>query len=149
MNITEKAIINLIRYYSLSNAAQLANKFEITQGVVSNWKTRNAIGALTDTVANKDPEALEYIFSSTPNINNFQNSNNKVNGNGALIDNSNNKSNTFNNDKKEENTNIPQSITIELSSLFERLKDKDEDFIKNITYKIEDFISDIKKETRD
>ena len=63
MNITEKAIINLIKYYSLSNAAQLANKFEITQGVVSNWKTRNAIGALTDTVANKDPEALEYIFS--------------------------------------------------------------------------------------
>lgn len=68
MNITEKAIINLIKYYSLSNAAQLANKFEITQGVVSNWKTRNAIGALTDTVANKDPEALEYIFSGN-NVN--------------------------------------------------------------------------------
>lgn len=145
MNITEKAIINLIKYYSLSNAAQLANKFEITQGVVSNWKTRNAIGALTDTVANKDPEALEYIFSPNPNINNFQNSNNKVNGFGALIDNSINKSNN----KKEENTNIPQSITIELSSLFERLENKDEKFVKNITYKIEDFISDIKKETRD
>ena len=68
MNITEKAITNLIKYYSLSNAAQLANKFEITQGVVSNWKTRNAIGALTDTVANKDPEALEHIFSGN-NVN--------------------------------------------------------------------------------
>lgn len=149
MNITENAIINLIKYYSLSNAAQLANKFEITQGVVSNWKTRNAIGALTDTVANKDPEALEYIFSSNTDINNFQNSNNKVSGFGALIDNSNNKSNTSNNDRKEENINIPQSIVIELSSLFERLKDKDEKFVKNITYKIEDFISDLKKETRD
>lgn len=68
MNITEKAINNLIKYYSLTNAAQLAIKFEITQGVISNWKTRNAIGALTDKVANKDPEALEYIFSGN-NIN--------------------------------------------------------------------------------
>lgn len=77
MNITEQAINRLIKYYSLSNAAQLANKFEITQGVVSNWKTRNAIGALTDTVANKDPNALEYIFKNE-NINNFQNSTNVI-----------------------------------------------------------------------
>lgn len=77
MNITEQAINRLIKYYSLSNAAQLANKFEITQGVVSNWKTRNAIGALTDTVANKDPNALEYIFRNE-NINNFENSTNVV-----------------------------------------------------------------------
>ena len=75
MNITEQAINRLIKYYSLSNAAQLANKFEITQGVVSNWKTRNAIGALVDTVANKDSNALEYIFRNE-NINNFQNSKN-------------------------------------------------------------------------
>lgn len=148
MNI-EILIGKLLNYYQIKTLNDLAIKLDTTQSTISGWKARNAIGALTDTVANKAPEALEYIFSSTPNINNFQNSNNKVNGNGALIDNSNNKSNTFNNDKKEENTNIPQSITIELSSLFERLKDKDEDFIKNITYKIEDFISDIKKETRD
>ena len=77
MNITEQAINRLIKYYSLSNAAQLANKLEITQGVVSNWKTRNAIGALTDTVANKDPNALEYIFRNE-NINNFQNSKNAL-----------------------------------------------------------------------
>lgn len=78
MNITEKAIIKLIEYYSLSNASQLANKLEITQGVVSNWKSRNAIGALTDTVANKDPEALEYIFansSKSQNIGSIRNSN--------------------------------------------------------------------------
>lgn len=77
MNITEQAIKRLIKYYSLSNAAQLANKFEITQGVISNWKTRNAIGALVDTVSNKDPNALEYIFRSE-NINNFQNSKSNV-----------------------------------------------------------------------
>ncbi|OCL98834.1 hypothetical protein AAX29_01344 [Aliarcobacter thereius] len=79
MNITEQAINRLIKYYSLSNAAQLANKFEITQGVVSNWKTRNAIGALTDTVANKDPDALEYIFSNNSTIIN-QNNNGRAGG---------------------------------------------------------------------
>ena len=68
MNITENAINKLIEYYSLANASQLANKLEITQGVISNWKSRNAIGALTDTIANKDPEALEFIFSSNSNI---------------------------------------------------------------------------------
>lgn len=77
MNITEKAIIKLIQYFSLTNASQLANKLEITQGVISNWKSRNAIGALTDTLANKAPEALEYIFRNE-NINNFQNSTNVI-----------------------------------------------------------------------
>ena len=78
MNITEKAINKLIEYYSLGNASQLANKLEITQGVISNWKSRNAIGALTDTVANKDPEALEYIFANnhkSQNIGTITNSN--------------------------------------------------------------------------
>jgi hypothetical protein len=101
MNITEQAINRLIKYYSLSNAAQLANKFEITQGVVSNWKTRNAIGALVDTVNNKDPNALEYIFSNE-NINNFQNSKNNV----AQIfggENTNTQHN-YNSDKKANNT---------------------------------------------
>lgn len=147
MNI-EILIGKLLNYYQIKTLNDLAIKLDTTQSTISGWRARNAIGALTDTVANKAPEALEYIFSSEANINNFQNSNNKVSGSSALIDNSINKSNTNSNNKKE-NTNIPQSITIELSSLFERLKNKDEKFVKNITYKIEDFISDIKKETRD
>lgn len=146
MNI-EILIGKLLNYYQIKTLNELAIKLDTTQSTISGWKARNAIGALTDTVANKDPEVLEYIFSS--NINNFQNSNNKVSGFSSLIDNSSNKSNTSNSNKKEENINIPQSLVIELSSLFERLKDKDEKFVKNITYKIEDFISDIKKETRD
>ncbi len=82
MNITEQAINRLIKYYSLANAAQLANKFEITQGVVSNWKTRNAIGALVDTVANKDSNALEYIFSNNSTL-----INQGVNSQSCTIDN--------------------------------------------------------------
>lgn len=76
MNITERAVENLIKHYSLKNASQLAEKFGITQGVVSNWKTRNGIGALVDTVSKKDEKALSCLFnikesSSTVNINNL------------------------------------------------------------------------------
>ncbi len=104
MNITEKAINKLIEYYSLGNASQLANKLEITQGVISNWKSRNAIGALTDTVANKDPEALEYIFSSNSNVYNLQNSKNHT-----VLDKSSNKednSNTYYGDNLDIDKNI-------------------------------------------
>lgn len=94
MNITEKAIIKLIEYYSLANASQLSNKLEITQGVISNWKSRNAIGALTDTVANKDPDALEYIFSSNSTIIN-QGNNSRAGGRIYNENNKNEKENSF------------------------------------------------------
>lgn len=136
----------ILIFYKVKTVTDLADKLNVTRSTVSGWKNRQATGAILEFLFNNDLNALHYIFSSDASINNFQNSNNKVSGFGALIDNSNNKSNSAN--KKEEN-NIPQSISIELNSLFERLKDKDEKFIKNITYKIEDFISDIKKETRD
>lgn len=148
INQSEVLIDKILDYYSVVTYSELANKINTTQQTISSWKQRNSVNAIKKKC--KELGIYNEIFGDlNSNINNFKNSNNKVSGNGALIDNSNNKSNTFNSDKKEENTNIPQSITIELSSLFERLKDKDEEFIKNITYKIEDFISDIKKETRD
>jgi transcriptional regulator with XRE-family HTH domain len=136
----------ILIFYKVKTVTDLAERLNVTRSTVSGWKNRQATGAILEFLFNNDLKALHYIFSSEANINNFQNSNNKVSDSGALIDNSINKSNS---NKKEENTNIPQSITIELSSLFERLEDKDEKFVKNITYKIEDFISDIKKETRD
>ena len=138
----------ILIFYKVKTVTDLADKLNVTRSTVSGWKNRQATGAILEFLFNNDLNALHYIFSSDTSINNFQNSNNKVSGNSALIDNSNNKSNTSNN-RKEENINIPHSIVIELNSLFERLEDKDEKFIKNITYKIEDFISDIKKETRD
>ena len=137
----------ILIFYKVKTVTDLADRLNVTRSTVSGWKNRQATGAILEFLFNNDLNALHYIFSSDTSINNFQNSTNKVSDNSALIDNSNNKSNSAN--KKEENTNIPQSITIELNSLFERLEDKDEKFIKNITYKIEDFISDIKKETRD
>ena len=134
----------ILIFYNVKTVTDLAEKLNVTRSTVSGWKNRQATGAILEFLFNNDLKALHYIFSLDANINNFQNSNNKVSGSSALIDNSINKSNN-----KKENTNIPQSITIELSSLFERLENKDEKFVKNIVYKIEDFISDIKKETRD
>ena len=63
MNI-EILINKLLNYYQLKTLNELAIKLDTTQSTISGWKARNAIGALTDTVANKDPEALEYIFSN-------------------------------------------------------------------------------------
>ncbi|MCG3668605.1 helix-turn-helix domain containing protein [Aliarcobacter butzleri] len=92
VNITENAISKLIKYYSLANASQLANKLEITQGVISNWKSRNAIGALTDTVANKDPKALEFIFTDNSK---FSNNVNEIKINDTLLEQAKNEASKF------------------------------------------------------
>lgn len=89
MNITEKAILNLLQYYSLPNPAQLANKLDISQGVISNWKSRNAIGALVDTIFQKDEEALKYIFSPSTGTNINQGNYGRASGR-DYIENSNN-----------------------------------------------------------
>lgn len=77
MNI-EILIGKLLNYYQIRTLNDLAIKLDTTQSTISGWKARNAIGALTDTVANKAPEALEYIFSPETNVNNFQNSKNAL-----------------------------------------------------------------------
>ncbi|MCT7566039.1 helix-turn-helix domain containing protein [Aliarcobacter butzleri] len=98
MNI-EILIAKLLDLYKIKTLNELAIRLDTTQSTISGWKARNAIGALTDTVANKDPDALKYIFSSKSEINNFQNSNNVVaqdfsnNSNGQHTQNIGNKSN--------------------------------------------------------
>ncbi len=78
MNI-DILIKKLLNYYNLKTLNDLADKLETTQSTISGWKSRNAIGALTDTVANKDPDALEYIFSNNSTIIN-QNNNARAGG---------------------------------------------------------------------
>lgn len=103
MNI-EILINKLLNYYQLKTLNELAIKLDTTQSTISGWKARNAIGALTDTVANKDPEALEYIFSSNSNVYNLQNSKNHT-----VLDKSSNKednSNTYYGDNLDIDKNI-------------------------------------------
>lgn len=137
----------LYKFKKITNAKtdkELCEILDIRYSTLDTWKNNNKIPE------KRLFEITEKIKSNYNNdedlnssINNFQESKNKIR-NGSLINNSTN-FNTLN----ENNCLIPEGIIIELNSLFERLKDKDEDFIKNITYKIEDFISEIKKETRD
>ena len=65
MNITEKAIDRLIEYFKIKTISDLAIKLDTAQSTISGWKARNAIGALTDTIASKDLKALEYIFANS------------------------------------------------------------------------------------
>jgi uncharacterized protein YjcR len=69
----------LIGYYSLKNMSELANKLTISQSVISNWKSRNAVGAIVEKINEVDPEALSFIFlEKKTQINNLQNSTNNV-----------------------------------------------------------------------
>ncbi len=68
----------LIDYYNLKNMSELANKLSVSQSVISNWKTRNAIGAIVEKINELDHIALSYLFKNDAQINNLQNSTNNV-----------------------------------------------------------------------
>jgi len=76
-----------MEFYHVNSITKLAEKLKTSQSTISGWRSRNAIGALTSTVASIDEEALAHIFASRVETNNFQNSNNagqlanKVEGN--------------------------------------------------------------------
>ncbi len=58
----ESLLNNIMNYYNLKNMSELATKLEISQSVISNWKSRNAIGAIVEKISSVDQEALSYIF---------------------------------------------------------------------------------------
>jgi len=65
----EILIQNLIDYYGLKNMSGLAKKLSVSQSVISNWKSRNAIGALVEKVNEVNPEALSCLFEKDTQIN--------------------------------------------------------------------------------
>ncbi|MFW3441027.1 hypothetical protein ACN9J6_05745 [Aliarcobacter butzleri] len=115
MNI-EILIMKLLSYYQIKTLNDLAIKLDTTQSTISGWKARNAIGALTDTVANKDPEALEFIFSSNSNVYNLQNSTNRT-----VLDKSSN---------KEDNTNTYYGNDLDIDKNILKLVDTVYSFAK-------------------
>ena len=66
MNASE-LIKNLILYYSLANMKELAEKINVSQSVVSSWKTRNSVGALINKIAEIDSDALDFILQNATN----------------------------------------------------------------------------------
>lgn len=139
----------LFDYYQINSLVELAHKLGVSQPALSQWKTRNAISAVKKRC--RELGIYNEIFGDfNSNINNFQNSNNTLSDSSSLLDFSDNKNITNN----QSNFSIPETILIELNSLFERIKikaekDEDKNLIKKITYEIEDFINDLKKRNRD
>lgn len=91
MNI-EMLIMKLLSYYQIKTLNDLAIKLDTTQSTISGWKARNAIGALTDTVANKDPKALEFIFTDNSK---FSNNVNEIKINDTLLEQAKNEASKF------------------------------------------------------
>ena len=109
---------------------------EIKQSSISSWKIRNSISAIRKKC--RELGIYKEIFGE---LNDFSNSNYNLNNHSSLIDNSTNKYIST------QIINIPDNLIFELNSLFSRITD--ENLKKEISYKIEDFIIDIKKQIRE
>jgi hypothetical protein len=143
----EDFIYKLYSFFDVKNNLDLANKLETTAQTISNWKSRNSINAIKKKC--RELGIYNEIFGDlNSNINNFQGSKNKING-GSLIGNG-NTTTTINKEPLIDNL-IPESILMELNTVFKQLENKKKniEFVDTITYKIVDFINEvIKKEIR-
>ena len=82
----EVIIFKLISYFELKNMTELAEKLGVSQSVMSNWKARNAVGAICEKILEVEPAAFK-IFDDKIQINKLDNT--SVTGSGAaVIDNS-------------------------------------------------------------
>lgn len=132
---TEILIKNLMDYYHVKSITELAEKLKTSQSTISGWRSRNAIGALTSTVASVDEEALSHIFASKVQTNNLQGA--KIVGPG--VTNTNGDEYKINDSTSTHANLIPEYLLDELNSLFKRAKDKNKE--DSLIYAIEDFIA--------
>lgn len=139
----EDIIIKLISQFELKNMTELAEKLNVSQSVMSNWKSRNAIGAICERVLEVDPEVLSYVFSVGSQNNII--SDTSVSGSGSVIDNSNQKNITLG--ISEINNIIPAYIIDDLNNLFSRAGEKNK--TKEVIEAFDDFIYTQKKNLRD
>jgi len=104
----DELLNKLLEYYKLRNMSELANRLEISQSTISNWRARNSIGAILETVNKHDSLFLHKLF------NNFI-VQNKIKGDkiNVAIDNSQEGSKHYN-----LSTNIPEEIIDEIELLF-------------------------------
>lgn len=138
MNEINEIFDRLFAFFEVSTITELSKKLEMSQPAVTNWQRRNSISAIKKKC--RELGIYNEIFGE---INSSVLINQGNNSRASARD--------YNEDKKEDSNSsslIPNSILIELNSLFERFKYKDEDFIKNIIYEIEDYINEIKRKTR-
>lgn len=56
-----------MEFYNIKTITELAQIINTTQPTISGWRSRNAVGALVEKVAEHDNKVLEYIFTSSSN----------------------------------------------------------------------------------
>jgi len=138
----EDIIIKLISHFELKNMSELAEKLNVSQSVMSNWKARNAIGAICEKILEVEPDAMSKIFSIDKiQVNNIDNS--SVSDNGSVIDNSNNKSINTGSSQNDMNNNVPSYVLDDLNNLFSRATEKNK--TKEVIEAFDDFIHEQKK----
>jgi hypothetical protein len=120
MNVS--AIVKKIKYaYNVDTNAQLAVYFDISSSAIDSWGRQKKVPEKYITRCILDTGVSENWLLSEDKP-------------------------TFPNNKKE--VLIPELTLKELNLLFGLLQNRDEDFIKQITYKLDDFIIELKKEAR-
>lgn len=135
MNETEFYIEKLLNHFNVTTISDLAEVMDIKQSSISSWKIRNSISAIRKKC--RELGIYKEIFGE---LNDFSNSSYNIDNNSSLIDNSTNKA-IYN-----QTTNIPQNLILELSNLFLRVTEEEKK--RELSYKIEDFVCELKKELR-
>lgn len=136
MSEVEFYIEKLFNYFNVSTISELAKLLNTQQSSISSWRNRNALAPIK-----KKCRELGIYNNIFGELNDFSNSTYSLNNHSSLIDNSQNK--TISNNY----SIIPKNLILELSTLFSRVND--ESIKKDISYKIEDFIIELKKDLRD
>lgn len=135
MNETEFYIEKLLNHFNVTTISDLAEVMDTKQSSISSWKIRNSISAIRKKC--RELGIYKEIFGE---LNDFSNSSYNIDNNSSLIDNSTNKA-IYN-----QTTNIPQNLILELSNLFLRVTEEEKK--RELSYKIEDFVCELKKELR-
>lgn len=141
MKKVELLLIKLKKITNSRTDKELCEKLEINYSTLDTWKNKDRI---------PEKRLIEFAHKLSINLDELINVDLNL---GTSINQGNNSRaggrNYKEGSKKNEVDNlIPESILIELNSLYERIKNKDEDFVKNVTYEIEDYINEIKRKTR-
>ncbi|RXK05369.1 helix-turn-helix domain-containing protein [Halarcobacter bivalviorum] len=141
MKKVELLLIKLKKITNSKTDKELCEKLEINYSTLDTWKNKDRI---------PEKRLIEFAHKLSINLDELINVDLNL---GTSINQGNNsraggRDYIEGSEKNEVNNLIPESILIELNSLYERIKNKDEDFVKNVTYEIEDYINEIKRKTR-
>ena len=139
----DKLLLKLKNITKTKNDKELCKVLDINYSTLDTWKNKDRI---PDKRLFDIAQKLSIDFELLHDSNNFENSSIVV---AQDFSNNSNAHHTQNINSTKKDELIPSSLIIEINALYERIQDKDDVFVKDITYQIEDFINDLKKKVRE